>query len=185
MVCSGLAVRGTHWAVLVAALLFFSQTDVTNVAAKSVSARQRQQEKKIKVLQTWGRAHSYLSGTSYVLFCCYCCRWSKWEIFQFEMLQWISVSTVKLVTSKHCSIAYVHKRSFELPVGRVVGFAPSGGQPVTTQMARGLSCSWYLTDSLAIGVSNIHRIERQEANGTRVSKCIYHHAFTTTRVSIW
>ncbi len=69
-----------------------------------MSARQRQQEKKIKVLQTPRTVHSYMSGTYYSLFCCYCCCGMKWEIFLFEMLLWISVSTVKPVKSKHCSI---------------------------------------------------------------------------------
>ncbi len=79
-----------------------------------MSSRQRQQEKKIRVLQTWRRAHSYLSERYYILFCCYCCCWTKWETFQFEMLPWISVSTVKLVKSKHCSI---HRRKTECTVG--------------------------------------------------------------------
>ncbi len=53
--------------VLVAASFFFLFYFITYVAAtnKSVSTRQRQQEKKIKALQTQRRAHSYLNGTHY------------------------------------------------------------------------------------------------------------------------
>ncbi len=74
--------------------------------------QQRQQEKKINVLPKWRRAHSYLSGTYYILCCC--CYWRKWEISQFEMRPWISVSTVKLVKSKYCSI---HTRDRASAVG--------------------------------------------------------------------
>ncbi len=56
--------------------------------------------KKIKVRQTWRRAHYYLSGMYYI----FCCCWMKSEVFQFEMLPWMSASTVKLIKSKHCSI---------------------------------------------------------------------------------
>ncbi len=47
-------------------------------------------------------------------FSCYCCCWMQWEIFPFEMLPWISVSTVKLIESKHCSI---HTRERACTVG--------------------------------------------------------------------
>ncbi len=84
--------------------IILSQTDVTYVAAttRSVSSKQRQREKKINVLQTWRRAHPYLSGMYYILFCYCCCCLTKWEIFQFKKLSWIDVSTptVKPVKSK-------------------------------------------------------------------------------------
>ena len=56
-------------------------------------------------------------------------------------------------------IGYLHKRSIELPVGQVVDLSASGDQPVTTEMASGLSFSRCLTDFPTIGVSDVHRIE--------------------------
>ncbi len=104
--------------VLVAALFFFiifGQTDVTNVAAttKSMSSRQRQQDNVL----TWVQCITF--------FFCYCCCWTKWEIFQFEMLLWISVSTVREVQSKHCCI-HTHERA--CAVGTFKADSPCGSK---------------------------------------------------------
>ncbi len=116
--------------VLVAALLFFLflirlmflmlQLQLNQCHPGRVNRRKT--KTKTKVLQTWRITHSYLSGTYYVclLFCCCCC-WTKWEIFQFKMLLWISVSTIKLVKSKHWreiwDSADEHCRSVHLRTG--------------------------------------------------------------------
>ncbi len=52
---------------LVALLSFFSRTNNVAATTKPLSTWQRQQEK-IKSLQIWGRAHSYLNGRNYIFF---------------------------------------------------------------------------------------------------------------------
>ncbi len=87
-----------------------------------MSSRQRQQEKKIKVMQNYRREHSYLSGTYHFLLLLL----NEITVFQFEMFVWNENQCIYSKTSKVETLLCLHKWNSTLSRGAFKADSPRG-----------------------------------------------------------